>query len=77
MIFNERTRSKNLREDALLVAAVDVVRRLSRLVGSVQQAAIFRVSEEELGQAATPTTDSDVKGCVSFLGSQGRKELIV
>lgn len=49
------------------MAAVDVVRRLSGLVGSVQQAAIFGVSEEELGQTATTPTDGDVEGRVSFL----------
>lgn len=65
-----RTRSEDLREDALLVAAVDVVWRLSGLIGSVQQAPVFGVSEEELGQAATPPTDSDVEGRVSFLGKQ-------
>ena len=52
------------------MAAVNVVRRLSRLVGAVQQAAIFGVSKEELGQAATAPTNSDVEGCVSFLEKQ-------
>lgn len=65
-----RTSSKDLREDALLVAAVNVVRCLSGLVGSVQQAAIFRVSEEELSQAAAPSTDGDMEGRVSFLEKQ-------
>lgn len=49
------------------MAAVDVVWRLSGLVGPVQQAAIFGVSEEELGQAAAPPPDGDVEGRVSFL----------
>ena len=61
------TCSKDLREDALLVAAVDVVRRLARLVGPVQQAAIFRVPQQQLGQLAAPPPDGDVKGRVSFL----------
>lgn len=62
-----RTCAEDLREDALLVAAVDVVRRLSGLVGAVQQASIFGVPEEELGQAAAPPPDGDVKRSVSFL----------
>ena len=61
------TRSKDLREDALLVAAVDVVRRLSPLVGPVQQAAIFGVPQQQLGQPPAPPPDGDVEGRVSFL----------
>ena len=61
------TRSKDLREDALLVGAVDVVRRLARLVGAVQQAAIFRVPQQQLGQTPAPPPDGDVKGRVPFL----------
>lgn len=52
------------------MAAVDVVRRLSGLVGPVQQAAIFRVPEEELSQSATPPPDRDVEGRVSFLQAE-------
>ena len=40
------------------------------LFGSVQQATVFGVPEEELGQAATPPTDGDVEGRVSSLGKQ-------
>lgn len=64
------TRSKDLCEDALLVAAVDVVRRLPGLVGSVQQTAIFGVPKEQLSQAAAPATDGDVESSVSFLEKQ-------
>lgn len=71
----ERTSSEDLRQDALLVAAVDVVRRLSGLVGAIQQAAIFGVSEEELGQTTTPPTDGDVEGRVSFLQEQEVSDL--
>lgn len=52
------------------MAAVDVVRRLARLVGPVQQAAIFGVPEEELCQAAAPPADGNVEGGVSFLERQ-------
>lgn len=65
-----RTCSKDLREDAFLVAAVNVVRRLSGLVRAVQQAAIFRVPEEELSQAPAPPTNGDVKRRVSLLHKQ-------
>lgn len=65
-----RTCSEDLREDAFLVAAVNVVRRFSGLVRAVQQAAIFGVPEEELGQAPAPPTDGDVKRCVSLLHKQ-------
>lgn len=54
------------------MAAVDVVRRLPGLVGPVQQAAIFGVSEQELGQAAAPPTDGDVQRRVSFLDKQNQ-----
>ena len=54
------------------MAAVDVVGRLPGLVGPVQQAAIFGVPEEELGQPAAPPTDGDVEGRVSFLRHRGR-----
>lgn len=64
------TGSKDLGEDALLVAAVDVVRRLPGLVGAVQQAAIFGVTEQELGQAAAPPADGDMEGRISFLDKQ-------
>ncbi len=59
------------------MAAVDVVRRLARLVGAIQQAAIFGVSEEELGQTAAPPTDGDVEGRVSFLQEQEVTDLSV
>lgn len=49
------------------MATVDVVRSLSGLVGSVQQAAIFGVSEEKLCQATAPPPDGNVEGRVSFL----------
>lgn len=65
-----RTCSKDLREDAFLVAAVNVVRRFSGLVRAVQQAAIFGVPEEELSQAPAPPTNGDVKRCVSLLHKQ-------
>lgn len=68
-----RTGSKDLCEDALLVAAVDVVRRLPALVGSVQQAAVFGVPEEQLSQAAAPAADGDVEGSVSFLEKQDER----
>jgi len=55
------------------MATVDIVRRFSGLVGSVQQAAIFGVSEEELGQAATPAANGDVKGRVSSLARNGTR----
>ena len=61
------TGSKDLCEDALLVGAVDVVGRLPGLVGPVQQAAVFRVPQQQLGQLAAPPPDGDVKGRVSFL----------
>lgn len=70
---SRRTSSKDLREDALLVAAVDVVRSLPGLVRPVQQAAIFGVSKEQLGQATAPTADGDVEGSVSFLEKQQQK----
>lgn len=62
-----RTCSKDLREDAFLVAAVNVVWCFSGLVRAIQQAAIFGVPEEELSKAAAPPTNGDVKGCVSLL----------
>lgn len=52
------------------MAAVNVVRRLSGLVGSVQQAAIFGVAEQQLGQAAAAAADGDVERGVSFLDKQ-------
>lgn len=58
------------------MAAVDVVRGLPRLVGPVQQTAVFGVPEEELGQAAAPPTDGDVEGRVPFLQKQEVEMLI-
>lgn len=63
------TGSKYLREDALLVGAVDVVRRLPCFVGSVEQAAVFGVPQQQLGQLPAPTPDGDVQRRVSFLGT--------
>lgn len=65
-----RTCSKDLREDAFLVAAVNVVRRFPGFVRAVQQAAIFGVPEEELSQAPAPPTNGDVQRCVSLLHKQ-------
>ena len=64
------TGSKYLREDALLVGAVDVVRGLPCLVGPVQQAAILGVPQQQLSQLAAPPPDGDMKGRVSFLEQQ-------
>ena len=53
------------------MAAVDVVGRLAGLVGPVQQAAIFRVTEEELRQPAAPATYGDVeRGVASLAGDR-------
>lgn len=65
-----RTSAEDLGENALLVAAVDVVRRLSGLVGPVQQAAIFGVAEQQLGEATAPAADGDVERSVSFLSKR-------
>lgn len=50
------------------MGAVDVVRCLSCFVGSVEQAAVFGVSQQQLGQLPTSTSDGDVQRRVSFLG---------
>lgn len=49
------------------MGAVDVVRRFSGFVGAVQEAAIFGVSEQQLGQLSAASADRDVEGGVSFL----------
>lgn len=61
------TGSKYLRQDAFLVGAVDVVRRLSSFVGPVQEAAIFWVPEQQLGQLSAAPADRNVQGGVPFL----------
>lgn len=63
------TGSKNLGEDALLVAAVDVVGGLSSLVGPVEKTTVFRVAEKKLSQSAAPPTYGDMKRCVPSLES--------
>lgn len=40
--------TKYLREDSFLVVGVDIVGGLSRLVGSVQQTTVSRVTQEQL-----------------------------
>lgn len=54
------------------MAAVNVVRGLASLVGSVQQSAIFGVPHEQLGQLAAPPPDGDVKGRVPLLRHQAK-----
>lgn len=60
LTFKELTGSKDLSENAFLMAAVDIVRRLSGFIGFVEQASVLRVPQEQLGQSATPSTYSDV-----------------
>lgn len=43
------------------MAAVDVVGRLSALVGSVKEPAVFGVPQEQLGQTPAPSSDGDVQ----------------
>lgn len=62
-----RTRSKYLRQDAFLVGAIDVVRCFSSFVGTIQQAAIFRVPQQQLGQLSATPSNGDVERRVSFL----------
>lgn len=62
-----RTRSKYLRQDAFLVGAIDVVRCFSSFVGTVQQATIFRVPQQQLGQLSATPSNGDVERRVSFL----------
>lgn len=53
------------------MSTVDVVRRLSCFVWSVEQAAVFGVPQQQLGQLPASTSDGDVQWCVSFLGGWG------
>lgn len=71
-LLNEmgRTGSKYLREDAFLVGAVNVVWRLSSFVGTVEQAAIFRVPQQQLSQLTASPSDGNVEGRVSFLSEE-------
>ena len=54
------TSTQDLREDAALVGRVDLVRGLALLVGSIQQAAIFGVTKQLLGNAFALSTQTDV-----------------
>ena len=49
------------------MVAVDVVRRLPFLVGLVQEAAIFGVSQEQLRHFLVPEADGYVQGRVPTL----------
>ena len=54
------------------MTAVDVVGRLPGLVGAVQQAAIFRVPQEELSQTAASPANGNVERGVPSLGDRRR-----
>lgn len=62
-----RTGSKYLCKDAFLVGAIDVVWCLSSLVWAVEQAAIFRVPQQQLSQLSAPPPDGNVEWRVTFL----------
>lgn len=49
------------------MGAVDIVGRLPSFVGTVKQAAIFRVPQEQFGQLAAPPSDGNVERRVSLL----------
>lgn len=66
------TGAEYLRQDAFLVSAVDVVGCFPGFVGAVQQAAVLRVPQQQLGQLSAPPSDGNVQRCVSFL-SAGKK----
>lgn len=61
------TCSKDLSQDAFLVAAVNVVWSLSSLVRPVEQTTIFRVAEEKLSQPAATPTNGNMERSVPFL----------
>lgn len=61
------TGSKYLCQDAFLVGAVNVVWSFSGFVGAVQQAAIFGVPKQQLGQLSASPTDGDMERSISFL----------
>lgn len=64
------TGSKYLCEDAFLVGAVNVVWCFSSFVGAVEQAAIFRVPQQQLSQLSAAPSDGNVERRVSFLKGQ-------
>lgn len=69
MIMGQRGRtcSEYLCQDALLVGTVNVIRGFSCFVGTVQQAAIFGVPQQQFSQFSAASTDGNVERCVPFL----------
>lgn len=49
------------------MGTVNVVWCLSSFVGAVQEAAIFRVPQQQLSQFSASPSDGNVKGCIPFL----------
>jgi hypothetical protein len=54
-------------QNASLVVSVHGIRRLSSLVGSVQQATVAWVTQQQLCDALATSTDGYVKSCVTSL----------